>query len=348
MKHAPADNFPQLDQLDRLVDERRARRAQGFPSAPRDAAVHAAQLAPTVFHERWWLDIASEGRWAEARIEKGGKLIARLPYMLVRNKMGQKMLRAPAMTNVLGPAFSPDLAADTATRSLKTFTVVQELVAQLPHASHAWFRMHRAMLNTLGFEAAGFASTLDFTTEIAPQPTDALWKQMRDKTRNVIRRAEEKLTVTDRIDADTFLDHYEANLAEKGEANERPRPICRALIEESVRRNAGRILAARDEDGQIHAAIFTVWNGEQEHYLMSTRTPRGHNGAVPLLIWEAVQKASAAGRVFDTDGIKAHSNITLITGFGGTIRPRLAVTRGTLGYQALQLANSVMGRKRAY
>ncbi|WCT72775.1 GNAT family N-acetyltransferase [Sphingomonas naphthae] len=348
MKHISAENFPQLDQLDRLIDERRAKKPAAFPRHAHDKATDRAALAPTVFHEPWWLDIASEGQWAEAKIEKGGKIVARLPYLLTRNSLGQKMLRAPAMTNVLGPALSAELAADTATRSLKQFTVIQELIAQLPNASHAWFRMHREMVNTLGFEAAGFSSTLDFTTEIAPAPSEELWKQMRDKTRNVIRRAQEKLTVSDRIDADTFLDHYESNLAEKGRDNERPRPICRALIEESVRRNTGRVLAARDEDGQIHAAIFTVWNAAQEHYLMSTRAPRGHNGAVPLLIWEALRKAAAAGRIFDTDGIKAQSNITLITGFGGAIRPRLAVSRGSVGYQAVQLARAAMGKHQAF
>jgi len=41
--------------------------------------------------------------------------------------------------------------------------------------------------DTLAFDAAGLPTSVDFTVELPPASKKAIWRQMRDKTRNVIR-----------------------------------------------------------------------------------------------------------------------------------------------------------------
>lgn len=305
------------------------------------------RLTPSIYHEHWWLNIASEGTYQEATVEKAGRVIARLPYVVTRNWAGQKMLGMPPLTNVLGPAILPEIAASDSTRALKQFGITRDLIAQLPEASYAWFRMHRHVSDTLAFEGAGYTPGCDFTVEIAPAPPEQLWKQMRDKTRNAIRRAEQELVVTDVVETDDFLDFYEDNLVDRGKTNRRPRHIVKALVDESVKRGAGRLLAAIDAQGDLAAAIFVVRNHEVEHYLMSTRSLNSSRGAISLLIWNALQDASASGLTFDTDGLMP-SNLELQTGFGGTIRPRHVVTIASeayrIGERAEKLADKVWQR----
>ncbi len=48
-----------------------------------------------------------------------------------------------------------------------------------------------------------------------PAPEETIWRNMRDKTRNVIRRAQEKTELFD-VEPDAFCALYEANLQNRG------------------------------------------------------------------------------------------------------------------------------------
>jgi hypothetical protein len=279
-------------------------------------------LVPTIFHEPWWLEIASDGAYREATLSSDGVIVGRLPYLPRRRIGGQTTLTMPAMTHVLGPALAN---TSESARSLRQFNITRDLIHQLPQASHIWFRLHRGISDTLAFEAAGFATGVDYTTEVMPDSKEKIWLQMRDKTRNVIRRARETLTVEELPDSEPFLEFYDGNLRERGLRNHYDRRIYGKLIAECVRRRVGRILVTRDQKGDAKSGIFTIWDNESEYYLMSTRTLDSKNGATSLLIWTAIQHAAQAGLTFNTDGLDSKTNLLLLTGFGGSIKPRFFV-----------------------
>jgi hypothetical protein len=294
----------------------------------------------TLFHEPWWLDVASDGAYEEAVVTSDGAVIARLPYLRLRKIGWQTALVMPTMTHVLGPSLAL-LPGSGRTVSLKRFTICAELIAQLPKASHVWFALHQHTTETLAFEAAGFITGVSFTAEIAPASPDVLWRQMRDKTRNVIRRAEEALTVRDIRDPSLFIEFYEENLRRRALTTNYDLRICGNLMAACLQRGCGRLLVAVDVAGQMQAAIFTAWDHVAEYYLMSTRDPDSGNGAASLLVWTALQDAAAAGRIFDMDGINVQTNHLLITGFGGVIKSRYTVNRSSTGFQ---VAHYVKGR----
>jgi Acetyltransferase (GNAT) domain len=320
---------------------REARSAESDGGRPLETLVAAkpkdgALPVPTIFHEPWWLGIASAGAYEEATVSSGGAVLARLPYVLLRKASRQTALVMPTLTHVLGPALAPEIEGSGANRSVRRFSVTCELIAQLPPASHVWFECHRGIADSLAFEASGFSTGANFTIEIAPDSRERLWKQMRDKTRNVIRRAQESLTVVECTDPSEFMDFYEKNLRERGLRNEYERPICERLIIECLRRGVGRILVAKDASGATEAATFTVWDHATEYYLMSTRTLNSKNGTISLLIWDAIQHASENGLSFDVDGVDSGKNMLLLSGFGGQTRPRYYVHRTTMMFQLAQ------------
>ena len=290
-----------------------------------------AQLRQSIFHEPWWLDITSGGSYREAVVSSGGHIVGRLPYRIWKTKSGFTVLDMPRLVHALGPAIAPQFAGKNFPRSLKEFSIISDLIAQLPKASHISFRLHSGITNTLAFEAAGFTSSPNFTVEIEPAPIQILWSQMRDKTRNVVRRAQECLKITTVTDVDLFLDFYELNLKQKGHRNEYLRPVCSCLLTETLQRGAGRIIAASDTSGVMQCAVFTVWDSRAEYYFMATRSRKAMNGANCLLIWEALQHASSQNLIFDMDGIHvvrgSVPNLLLLTGFGGCIKPRYQVQR---------------------
>ena len=294
----------------------------------------------TIFHEPWWLSAASDGAYEEAMVTSDNKIVGRLPYLRLRKVGWQTALVMPPMTHVLGPSLSLDIPGSERSRSLRRFTFCSELIAQLPPAAHVWFALHRRETEMLAFKAAGFVTTVRFTVEIAPNPSAILWRDMRDKTRNVIRRAQESLTVQAIGNPSLFLEFYEENLRKRGQRNNYDVRIYGNVMAACLERGRGRILFAVDAAGAPQAAIFTAWDQEAEYYLMSTRRPESGNGATSLLIWTALQVAASSGRTFDLDGIDCRKNHTFLTGFGGTIRPRYIVSRTSTSFQVAQSLNT--------
>jgi hypothetical protein len=310
-----------------------------------DMGTNAARfLVPTIFHEPWWLDIVSNGIWREVTVSSGGLMIGRLPYTCATRPPGLTVLCMPPSTYVLGPALSPAFDGTKSIRIPRQITVTKALISQLPAASHIFFRLHGGVTNTLAFEAAGFSCCVNYTVVVPPNSPYDLWREMPDKTRNVIRRAQEHLTVTELPDADRFLDFYEENLRERGRKNEFSRGVCARIIFECFRRKCGRVIATCDASGSLQSAVFTIWDQRTEYYFMSTRRLKSKNGAKSLAIWTAIQHAAQHGLTFDMDGLhlknKMMPNLLLLTGFGGKIQPRFIVRRSSSLVQMGQLLSS--------
>lgn len=299
-------------------------------------------MVPTVFHSRWWLDAATGGDYHEAQVRSDGRLVARLPYIIQR-RLGGRMCTMPELTHYLGPVLDVS-AGSPVTRSLRRFQLAKELLAQLPPVTALYQKLHRDSTDTLAFEDAGCSSLVQFTYEIAPAPEQLLWRALRDKTRNVIRRAEERLEVV-AIEPGEFAALYDANLRSRGLVNIYTRipQACAAAIA----RGQGRILAARDQAGELRGATFTLWDSQAAYHLMSTRTPGIDNGAMSLLVWTAIRDATRDGRLYDFDGLGTPGSRLFYTGFGGQITPRFVASRYSLRHRiAGKLSRSLAQRRR--
>jgi lipid II:glycine glycyltransferase (peptidoglycan interpeptide bridge formation enzyme) len=140
--------------------------------------------------------------------------------------------------------------------------------------------------------------------------------------RSQIHRAQNFLTTTTIDDPDAFYLFYTSNLDRRGLRNYYRKDVfCRAVAA-SLERASGRIYAAKDKNGSLAAAVFCVWDQTAAYYLLTTRTPDAHYGAVSLVIWEAIQDAAQRGLIFDFYG-----SFAFLLGFGGVLCPRYVVSR---------------------
>jgi len=73
--------------------------------------------------------------------------------------------------------------------------------------------------------------------------------------------------------------------------------------------------------------VFCVWDQTAAYYLLTTRIPDAHDGAVSLVLWEAIQDAAQRGLIFDFDGLVNKESFAFLSGFGGVLCPRYVVTR---------------------
>ena len=298
-------------------------------SPPRESERNSSEksdpLAPTIFHEGWWLDVATDGKYAAAEVSSGGRTVGKLPYLLSRRK-GLSHLIMPTLTHFLGPAVVEGEGSAN-TRFLKRLNITRELISKLPSATSYEIKCHAGVTDVIAFQAESFQTTVQFTHEIHPLPEQALWKKMRDKTRNVIRRAQESYEVVQLDDARSFVEIYAANLREK---NYLDLVDCRRIIDSCLSRNRGRILAAKSRSGELIAANFCVWDAKYSYYLMSTRAQGGGNGVGSLLVWNAILDAANRNLVFDMDGLSSEGGILFFAGFGADVRPRYVAKRFSL------------------
>lgn len=311
------------------------------PAKPKAAV--SEDLTPTIFHESWWLDKATGGRYEQAEVALGGTTVGRLPYLRFR-EMGLTSLGMPTLTHFLGPAidFGPGNAT---TRQLRGLSIAGDLLAALPKVSGGvWMKLHAGVTDTIAFQEHGFHTDVQFTAEIAPDEEDALWSRMRDKTRNVIRRAEERFTTVEEKDPDRFLAFYLDNLRQRKLKNTYHMPSVKAVMAECIQRGQGKVRVALDDRGGWNSAIFTVWDRKAQYYLMSTRSSDAGNGATSLLLWGAIKSAAAGNLVFDFDGARHGADAKFFAGFGGTFRPRYWVWRSSRAQRALGLLSALMKR----
>ncbi len=280
---------------------------------------------PSIFHQPWWLDIVTGRNWQAIEVSEAGRVVGRLP-IFVRRRFGGPTVGMPPLTHFLGPAVDEGAGAP-ATRWLKRVSLTRALIARLPPLLRFWQKCHRGVTDVVPFQAERFTTQVQFTFEVPPSGEAALWAAMRDKTRNVVRKGRQRYEVLDLADSEEFTRFYQRNLERFGRTDWNGGAVMAPLLAASVARGAGSMLGVRDGAGALAAAIFCPHDAGTCYYSLSSRDPGCGNGAIPLLIWEAMRRAARAGRVFDFDGLSNERVIGMYAGFGGTVRPRYVVHR---------------------
>ena len=303
-------------------------------------------LAGSLFHEHWWLSAVGGGRIREVTVKSGERVVGRLPFTDARS-MGLRISRMPAFTHVLGPL------VDTGSGKLQTqlrrhYAITTDLIDQLPHFTFFTQTFESSTTNALAFQGRGFDVSTQYTFQINCRDTLAnIWGGMRDKTRNLIRRADEEYSVRSLDDPEHFIAFYLDNLRKIGHKNRMRFEYFPTVFSECKARGSGELLAAFAQNGMPAAMVFLVWGPEIMYYLLSTRAPDiTNNDAISLLLWKAMHRAHQMKKIFDLDGIYSIGSFRFLSGFGGYLQTRIVVKRIHPFYAVARFARrAVLGRE---
>lgn len=302
----------------------------------------------SLFQEPWWLDAASPGGWDEVRVEQGGEVRARLPYV-VQRRAGLTRIGAPPLTKTLGPWIAPSEAKYANALSTEMDSL-EELVARLPR--HDVFRQAFApeQTNWLPFYWAGFEASARLTYRITDLTNaDALWKGLRENIRREIRKAERHVEVVDDLDLDQFIRVASKTFERQGLSRGFDEAALRRIDDAAAARDARRILFAVDEGGAVHAGAYFVWDERVAYYLLGGGDPQLRtSGASSLLMWSGIRHAATTSRVFDFEGSMLRPVERFFRAFGARQTPFLVATRrgrrASLLSAAARAAQAVRGR----
>jgi hypothetical protein len=152
-------------------------------------------LNPTIFHEAWWLEAATAGRYEEVTVSSGGRVVGRLPY-LRKQRFGLQACVMPELSLFLGPAVDEGNGG-TVSRNLRRGEITRDLIEKLPPCALCYQRLHRDTPDALPFIQHGYTTEAVFTYEVAPDSEETLWRKMRDRTRDLVRSAQEQTDLVD-------------------------------------------------------------------------------------------------------------------------------------------------------
>ncbi len=313
-----------------------------------DVGISCQNLSGSLFHEYWWLDAATAGRFLEVQVRHGDHLVGRLPFCIVKRN-GLRHLCMPDFTHTLGPLVNSGDGKQQ-TRMMNRLATVESLIKQLPPfdsfniVTDSSADDGLTAVDGLAFQSRGFRVGYQFTFHLdCRADLKILQAGMESRVRQNIRRAGERYTVETIEDPHRFVSFYLDNLRKANRNSYMSFDQFLVLFSESRARNCGLILAAMEPGGAPVAMTFIVWDNNRMYYLLTTRAPNANdNGSVSLLIWSAMQRAHDLGLTFDLDGVTTPGIARFLSGFGGAPRMRLVITGGRWRFNMLQSVKTIL------
>ena len=253
-----------------------------------------------IYFQPWYLDAVSEdGIWEVALVEKGGTIIAALPYFLKR-KLGFQYITMPGFVKMLGPYLQPSY------RRLKdAHLIATELIDQLPKVDGFRQQLHYSFETWLPFYWKGFQQTTRYTYLLDLQDLEEVYRNINRNMRRNIKKAQGIVEVDSEGTLEEFYTLNKMSFDRQGLAL----PYSFAQLQKHdaalEKHQARQLFFARDEQGQLHSAACLIWDNCSSYYHLCGDNPElRQSGAGILLIWEAIQftKKQLGLNTFDFEG----------------------------------------------
>jgi len=289
----------------------------------------AEESSIPLFSQAWWLDAAAGDRgWDVALVEKEGQILASLPYVK-KKRCGFTVLTQPPLTQNLGPWLSMGCDLKSSKKLAYEKDVLQELYAQLPRYDYYVQNWHYSRINWLPLYWMNFSQTTRYTYVLKDiSNIDSVVANFEHSKRKNIKKSEKIVTVVFDVSAREFYNNHELTLRKQGQKISYSFDLFERLYNAGYKNNAAKTIAAFDEAGNMHAALFVVWDKDSAYDLISTIDPdfRTH-GAASLLVREAVEYVSQFVNKFDFEGSMIEPVERSFRQFGAEQIPYFSITK---------------------
>jgi len=283
-----------------------------------------------IFSRDWWLDAVCGEFWDVCLVEKGGEVLASMPYHFRKNRLAMTVITQPRETQVLGPWLRAS-SAKVSVRLGQEKDLMNELIAQLPAFSYFEQNWHHANTNWLPFYWHGFRQMTRYTYRLPDLSNlDAIWSGFRENIRSDVRKAQNrfKLTVRTDLNIDDFLALNAKTFERQGQVLPYSISFIKELDEACEKHNSRAIFVAVDDSGRHHAGVYIIWDEQSAYYLMGGGDPElRSSGATSLCIWEAIQFAAAKTKSFDFEGSMIESVERFFRAFGAIQTPYFSISK---------------------
>lgn len=264
------------------------------------------ELTIPIFSRDWWMDaVCGEENWDVILVEKGGQLVAALPYYFIKKGKGIKICQ-PTLTQKNGIWLKyPQNQKLTAKYSYER-KLIRDVIEQLEKLKLISYNQNfdYPFQNWLPFYWHGFKQYTRYTYVIDNLTNmDKSFMNIDSKTKNQIRKAEKAVKVKDDLSIEEFYKLNKMTFKRQNMSMPYSLEFVKRLDNACSKNNCRKIFYAEDEEKRKHAAIYIVWDENSAYYLMGGADPELRNSeATSLLMWEAIKYVSNVTKKFDFEG----------------------------------------------
>lgn len=291
----------------------------------------------TIFQQPFWLDAVAPGKWGAVEVRHGDVLHARMPYV-EKVSGGHRELGMPPLTQTLGPWFAPQ-GGKHVTQLSNQHELMLGLIAGLPAFDYFRQSFHHSITNWLPFHWQGFQQTTRYTYVIEDlTDLDHVWADARKNIKTDVRKAQKQLAVRSDLEVDTLLRINHMTFARQGLRQPYPDELVHRIDQACGEHKCCRLLCAEDAHGNIHGAVYIVWDDQAAYAILSGADPELRtSGVSSFLYWEAIRFAATVTKSFDFEGSMMQSVEAINRGFGAVQKPYFQVTKyNSLGLKMRQ------------
>lgn len=303
-----------------------------------------------IFSRDWWLDaVCGEKNWDVIIIKRDKDVFAILPYYFIHGRFFTT-IGMPSLTQTLGPWLRPS-KAKYANMLSEQKDLMTELIDKLPSFDYFVQNFNYSITNWLPFYWKGFSQTTRYTYVIEDlNNLEEVFKNFSYAKIKNVKKAEKIVTVHYDLSASEFYKNHKMTLAKQGEEIIYSYELFERIYNSGYARDSARTIYAKDAEGNIHAALFVVWDTQSAYDLISTIDPDFRNsGAATLLIKEIIKYVATRTKKFDFEGSMNEGIENSFRQFGAVQKPYFSIFKTNsrllkIKQEIMQLVKTILNK----
>jgi len=286
-----------------------------------------------IFSQWWWLDAVAGENWDVVLLERESQIIASFPYF-PRKKLIFNTITMPKLTPYFSIWIRIPENMKYSSQLYYEKEVYTEIVGKIPKVDHFVCFFDYSFTNWLPFLWKGYKQTTYYSYVIDNiKDLDTVYGDFNSNIKRNIKKASKLIEVSHDENIETFYEINKLSFDRQGLSIPYSFDYLKRIDAECQKRKCSKILIAKDQEGNIHAGVYIVWDQESAYYLMGGADPKFRNsGAATLLLWEAIKFSSQHTNKFDFEGSIIPPIEEYFRSFGGQPKPysKVSATRSRL------------------
>lgn len=284
-----------------------------------------------IYSKPWWMDaVCQTHNWDVWIYEKGGSIHAAMPYY-TETKGSYKYITKAPLTQNNGIIFKYDSNAKYVTNAKFQEHVIDaadEFIETLNLDVYEQ-QFHYSFDNWLPFFWHKYTAVTRYTYVIEDtKNTDMIWGDISSNYRNMIRKGYRVATIEEGQDADEFWKLHKNVFAKQNLECPFSHELWLRLYFACIDRDCGKILYARDKNGNVLSLLFLVWDEKSVYHLLGGSMPEHqHLQTYNMLTWEGIKFASRMGLKYDFEGSVIQRISKSMRQFGGKPMPYFRIRK---------------------
>ncbi len=287
-----------------------------------------------IFSKDWWMDaVCGEENWNILLVEKGGQIVASLPYYL-RKRGKRRYITQPPLTQINGIWIKYPPNQKYCEKLAYEKKVMTEIINQLDELNLDYYSQNfqYSITNWLPFYWKGFKQTTRYSYIIENlENLDEVYNNFKCNIRNKIKKAKKRnVKIVFKDDIKTFYTINKKTFDRQNIAIPYSLNFIKKLDNALKKKKARKIFFAIDENKKIHSVLYLIWDSMSSYVHMVGGDPELRNsGAGILLIWESIKftKDILHLNIFDFEGSMIESIEEVRRSCGGIQKPYFNISK---------------------